>query len=157
MRAAMGALEFLAIGDAMEGRVHHTASDASVAKAEPDLHNVLKANILIRELLEKLPDGQLAGGMVLVHVNNLVYTAVRVNRIIYMAVDFIAATDALFAKTGPEDLAGELGCSAQTIRQARMDTEKPGHRSPPPGWEVAAAKLARQKAVQLQKLADRLG
>ena len=74
-----------------------------------------------------------------------------------MPVDFIAATDALFAKTGPEDLAGELGCSAQTIRQARMDSDKPGHRSPPPGWEAAAAKLARQKAAQLQKLADRLG
>jgi len=94
--------------------------------------------------------------MVLVHVNNLVYTTVRVNRVIYMAVDFITATDTLFAKTGPEDLAGELGCSAQTIRQARMDAEKPGHRTPPPGWEAAAARLARQKAAQLQKLADRL-
>jgi hypothetical protein len=73
-----------------------------------------------------------------------------------MAIDFVAATDALFSKTGPEDLAGELHCSAQAIRQARMDGSKPGHRSPPPGWEVAAARLARQKATQLQKLADRL-
>jgi len=74
-----------------------------------------------------------------------------------MAIDFVAATDTLFAKTGPEDLAGELGCSAQAIRQARMDAKKPGHRTPPPGWEAAAARLARQKAAQLQKLADRLG
>lgn len=73
-----------------------------------------------------------------------------------MAVDFIAATDALFAKTGPDDLAAELGCSANTIRQARMDTEKAGHRTPPPGWEAAAAKLARRKADQLRKLAERL-
>ena len=73
-----------------------------------------------------------------------------------MAVDFKAATDALFAKTGPEDLAAELGCAAQSIRQARMDGEKGGHRSPLPGWEAAAARLARQKATQLQKLADRL-
>lgn len=73
-----------------------------------------------------------------------------------MAMDFVAATDALFAKTRAEDLAGELGCSAQTIRQARMTESKGGHRSPPPGWEAATARLARQKAAQLQKLADRL-
>jgi hypothetical protein len=74
-----------------------------------------------------------------------------------MAADFKAVTDALFAKTGPEDLAAELGCAAQSIRQARMDGDKEGFRAPPPGWEAAAAKLARQKAAQLQKLADRLG
>ena len=74
-----------------------------------------------------------------------------------MAVDFIAATDTLFAKTGPDDLAAELGCSPNTIRQARMDTAKAGHRTPPPGWEGAAAKLARRKADQLRKLAEKLG
>jgi hypothetical protein len=89
-------------------------------------------------------------------VNNLVYNLWRVNRFVYMAIDFIAATDTLFAKTGPDDLADELGCSAQAIRQARMDADKLGSRPPPPGWEVAAAKLARQKALQLQKLAERL-
>jgi hypothetical protein len=73
-----------------------------------------------------------------------------------MAVDFKVATDTLFAKTGPEDLAAELGCAAQSIRQARMAEDTHGRRSPPPGWEAAAARLARQKAAQLQKLADRL-
>jgi hypothetical protein len=89
-------------------------------------------------------------------VNRLVYTSGRVNRIIYMAIDFVAATDTLFEKTGPEDLASELGCSAQAIRQARMAASKGGHRSPPPGWEAAAAKLARRKAEQFRKLAERL-
>lgn len=74
-----------------------------------------------------------------------------------MGIDFRTATDALFAKTGAEDLAKELGCSPQSVKQARMDEANPGRRSPPPGWEAAAARLARQKAVQLQKLADRLG
>ena len=74
-----------------------------------------------------------------------------------MAIDFIAATDALFARTGPDELAKELGCAPNSIRQARMDKGKKGHRTAPPGWEVAAARLARQKATQLQKLADRLG
>ena len=73
-----------------------------------------------------------------------------------MTVDFIAATDTLFAKAGPEDLAAELGCSANTIRQARMDADKAGHRTPPPGWEAAAAKIAKKRAEQLRKLADRL-
>jgi len=74
-----------------------------------------------------------------------------------MATDFVAATDLLFGKTGPEDLAQALGCAPTSIRQARVDEGKKGHRSPPPGWEAAVARLARQKAVQLQKLADRLG
>ncbi len=74
-----------------------------------------------------------------------------------MAIDFVSATDTLFEKTGPDDLAGELGCSAQAIRQARMAEGTSGHRSPPPGWEAAAAKLARRKADQFRKLAERLG
>jgi hypothetical protein len=73
-----------------------------------------------------------------------------------MAIDFVAATDALFARTGPEDLAEVLGCAPNSVRQARMDQGKRGHRSPPPGWEAAVARLARQKAVQLQRLAEKL-
>jgi hypothetical protein len=73
-----------------------------------------------------------------------------------MATDFVAATDLLFKKTGPEELAGELGCAPTSVRQARVEEGKRGHRSPPPGWEAAVARLARQKAAQLQKLADRL-
>jgi hypothetical protein len=38
-----------------------------------------------------------------------------------------------------------------------MDAEKAGHRTPPPGWEAAAAKLAKRKAEQLRRLAERLG
>jgi hypothetical protein len=90
-------------------------------------------------------------------VKNIVYTRRSVNMVIYMAIDFVAATETLFAKTGPEDLAGELGCSAQAIRQARMGENKTGHRSPPPGWQNAAAKLAKKRAEQLRRLAERLG
>jgi len=74
-----------------------------------------------------------------------------------MAIDFQTATDALFAKASPEELADELGCSAQTIKQARMAEGKAGHRSPPPGWEAAAARLAKRKADHFRKLAERLG
>lgn len=73
-----------------------------------------------------------------------------------MAMNFVAATDALFARTGPEELADELGCAPNSVRQARMDAGKKGYRAAPPGWEAAVARLARQKAAQLLKLADRL-
>lgn len=73
-----------------------------------------------------------------------------------MALDFKAATDALFSKTGVEDLAGELGCSPQSIKQARMASDTGGRRSPPPGWEAAAARLARKRADQFKRLAERL-
>lgn len=73
-----------------------------------------------------------------------------------MPTDFVSATDQLFEKTGPEDLAAILGCAATSVRQARVEAGKKGYRSPPPGWEAAVARLARQKAAQLQKLADRL-
>ena len=73
-----------------------------------------------------------------------------------MAMDFRTATDALFSKTGAEDLAHELGCSPQSIKQARMAEDAGGRRSPPPGWEAAAARLAKRKAEQFRKLADKL-
>lgn len=73
-----------------------------------------------------------------------------------MATDFVSATDLLFEKTGPEELADALGCAVTSVRQARVEEGKKGHRSPPPGWEAAVARLARQKAAQLQKLAERL-
>ncbi len=73
-----------------------------------------------------------------------------------MAIDFKAATDQLFAKIGAEELAAELGCHQQAIKQARMAEGAEGRRSPPPRWEAAVARLARQRAGALQKLADRL-
>ena len=73
-----------------------------------------------------------------------------------MAMEFRAATEVLFDRVRVEDLAGELHCSPQSIKQARMAEDADGRRSPPPGWEAAAAKLARRKAEQFKRLADRL-
>ena len=69
-----------------------------------------------------------------------------------MAKDFRAVTEALFAKIGVEDLAREIGCSGQTVKQARMEGDSLGRRSPPPGWEKAVRKLAIQRATRLAKL-----
>jgi hypothetical protein len=73
-----------------------------------------------------------------------------------MAIDFRAATEALFDRVRVEDLAGELQCSPQSIKQARMAEDSDGRRSPPPGWEAAAARLAKRKADHFKRLADRL-
>jgi hypothetical protein len=73
-----------------------------------------------------------------------------------MAKDFRAVTEALFARVGVEDLAAEIGCSGQTVKQARMAGESSGRRSPPPGWEGAARKLAERQAAHFKKLAASL-
>lgn len=72
-----------------------------------------------------------------------------------MAIDFTSATDSLLAPTKLEELASAIGCSLASVKQARMKAEN-GRRSAPPGWEAAVARLARLRAAQLQKLADRL-
>jgi hypothetical protein len=95
--------------------------------------------------------------VVLDYVHNIVYTPAYVNRKVYtMTKDFRAITEALFARVGVEDFAAEAGCSPQTVKQARLEAGKLGRRSPPPGWEAAARKLAERQAAHFRKLADRL-
>lgn len=73
-----------------------------------------------------------------------------------MALDFRAATETLLEKVTVEDLAAELDLKPQTVKQARLAEEANGHRSPPTGWEAAVARLAKRRAEQLRRLADRL-
>jgi hypothetical protein len=73
-----------------------------------------------------------------------------------MPYDFKGATDALFVKLMPEDLARELDCSPQSVRQARMAEGGTGHRAPPPDWGKAAKRLALRQAAYFQKVADRM-
>jgi len=71
--------------------------------------------------------------------------------------DFKKATDELMAGMTRAEIAVALGKSEASIRQARLDPSNAAHRSPPEGWEAPLASLARQKAAQLKKLADKLG
>ena len=69
--------------------------------------------------------------------------------------DFKTATDALTDRIGLRDLAEEIGVSPNLLFRARL--KKNGHyRSPPEGWRQAAARLARQRAKELEKLAKDL-
>lgn len=70
-----------------------------------------------------------------------------------MTIDFKAATDILFDRVKPEDLAKEIGFSLQMIRQARMgDGTGGGRRVPPAGWEQGVKKLADRQADRLREL-----
>jgi hypothetical protein len=51
--------------------------------------------------------------------------------------NFKDATDALFERVTHEDLAGALGVSVPSIRQARLDGKALAFRQPPEGWEKA--------------------
>ena len=70
--------------------------------------------------------------------------------------DFKAACDHITNCPTHDDIAYHAGIGVQTVRQARMDPTSSGYRSPPAGWEKAIAKLARERAVELVKLAEEL-
>lgn len=64
--------------------------------------------------------------------------------------DFKTATDLI--GVSHEQLAEELGCSVQTIRQARLTPDKNSHRPPPKGWEDVVAWHALEKIEELRRL-----
>ncbi len=70
--------------------------------------------------------------------------------------NFKTATSVLIACCRLDDVANALACSYSSVAQARLGARNPGYRSPPVGWETALAKLARRRAKQLERLADRL-
>lgn len=71
-----------------------------------------------------------------------------------MPVSFKEAMDTIGVSA--TELSQLLGVPAQSIRQARLDTDNPGYRPPPRGWETALARIARERAPQLESLAERL-
>jgi hypothetical protein len=70
--------------------------------------------------------------------------------------DFRKATDELCVPITHEDIARQLRVSVQSIRQARLRDDAPGHRSPPDNWQTALAELAEKRIVEYRELADQL-
>ena len=54
------------------------------------------------------------------------------------------------------DIARETGMSDATIRRARLGPDTSSYRSPPENWEQSIAKLARERAGELMRLAEEL-
>ena len=70
--------------------------------------------------------------------------------------NFVEASDALTGCPTHEHIATAAGVSVQTVRQARLATDHPNNRPPPQGWQKAIAKLARERAGELVRLAEEL-
>jgi len=70
--------------------------------------------------------------------------------------NFKKITDDLFVSVSHDELAEAIGVSVATIRQARLDERAKARRSPPPGWEMGALKLAEARARHFERLAERL-
>ena len=70
--------------------------------------------------------------------------------------DFTEATDRLTACPTHAEIADAAGVSLPKVRQARMRQTSEGYRRPPDGWESAIAKLARERAAELVRLAEEL-
>ncbi len=83
-----------------------------------------RQGFLVREPLEKLADRKLAGDVVLFHDGTCLcklyslHSRLRQLESLRMAMDFMAATEALFERVKIEDLATELGCSPNSVKQA---------------------------------------
>ena len=72
--------------------------------------------------------------------------------------DFRKATDrATSACITLAGIAAAAGVSDNAIRRARLDPRSgDSYRRPPDGWESAIAKLARERAAELVRLAEEL-
>jgi len=70
--------------------------------------------------------------------------------------DFKKATSELIARTGIEDIAKALKCSAASVRQARLPDGAKAQRTAPVGWEGAVADLAEREANRLLRLSKSL-
>jgi hypothetical protein len=69
-----------------------------------------------------------------------------------LPVDYKEATDRLLERITTADLANELGVSQNAIARARLDPATRDFRPPPSGWQIAAARLAGERASQLLEL-----
>lgn len=70
--------------------------------------------------------------------------------------DFKTATDRVAGCISHAEIAEAAGVSIQTIRQARMDPISLSYRNPPAGWRAVLARLADERAGELQDFAREL-
>jgi len=69
---------------------------------------------------------------------------------------FTDAVDRLKRSVTDEQIAAEIGVSTNTIRRTRADPSTRNYRPAPEGWEPVVARLALNRAAELQALADEL-
>lgn len=67
---------------------------------------------------------------------------------------FKEATDVLTARVTLVDIAEACGSHPNSVERARLDPESRNYREPPPNWQAAVARLARERGQELLQLAD---
>jgi hypothetical protein len=70
--------------------------------------------------------------------------------------DFRTATDQLIQRMTLVDIAEACDSAVNSIERARLDADSRHHREPPPEWEAAVARLARERGQELLRLAEQL-
>ncbi len=70
--------------------------------------------------------------------------------------NFRDASDGLTASVTLSRIAETMGVAGNTVLRARMDRNNPNARPAPAGWEKAIAKVARERAGELVRLAEEL-
>jgi hypothetical protein len=69
---------------------------------------------------------------------------------------FVEATNVFMVRVTLKDVARSIGCSTQTLKQARLSPKTTHHRRPPKGWEAVLVQLARARIMELEELARML-
>ena len=70
--------------------------------------------------------------------------------------DFKAATDRLMRAVRILDIAAAFGITENAIARWRVDPNKGAHREPSAHWQPVVARLARERARELNQLAEEL-
>ena len=70
-----------------------------------------------------------------------------------LAISFRESTDRLHPYVDLPEIAQSLGRSYARIRQATLPDSDPDYQPPPPNWRTVLAKLARERARELEELA----
>lgn len=73
-----------------------------------------------------------------------------------MTKNFRKTTNDIMGKATIAEIAVELGCSTNTVLQARLPDKAKAHRNPPAAWEGKLLKLAEKRIAYFQKIADNL-
>lgn len=70
--------------------------------------------------------------------------------------DFKTATDLLTERVTADDIAEAFGVARNTIARARLDPASSAYRTPPDDWQTVLARLASERSLAFQQLANDL-
>lgn len=70
--------------------------------------------------------------------------------------DFVEAMERLKRAVTDDEIAAATDVSTNTIRRTRADPTTRNYRPAPAGWASALARIARERSIKMQQLAEEL-